>query len=170
MNGIGIILVGRIAEKAVLQLVSDNIDTLNKEYPGSYLRRGIAGLQCEFTDNEAGKMITAASFEGLSMVGEDGIFAALWRMGEEIDSGLRVELSKISISQFCIEISDRFDINPYTADSTGCVLILCKDPLKLNRELTEGGAHSAIIGYLTDDKTRGIMNNGIISYLNRPGK
>ncbi len=45
-------------------------------------------------------------------VSEGGIFSALWRMAETLDTGLAVDIKKIPIRQETIEILELYDINP----------------------------------------------------------
>jgi len=44
---------------------------------------------------------------------ENEVFPALWKLAEGLDTGLDVELPKIPVLQFVIEVSELFDANPY---------------------------------------------------------
>ena len=48
-------------------------------------------------------------------VSEGGIFSALWRMAEELKTGLLIDIKKIPLRQETIEILELYDINPYYA-------------------------------------------------------
>ena len=45
---------------------------------------------------------------------QGGIFGALWDMAEASGIGLDIDLKKLPIRQDTIEISEFFDINPYS--------------------------------------------------------
>lgn len=51
--------------------------------------------------------------ECLVALQKNEVFPALWKLAEGLDAGLDVELHKIPVLQFVIEVSELFDANPY---------------------------------------------------------
>lgn len=92
-----------------------------------------------------------------------GIFAALWELCEDLRSGCRVELNRIPVRQETIEVSEFFDINPYSLRGDGALLIVTDDSKALTKALIEKGILATVIGRTTqcidrvilrDDETR----------------
>ena len=88
--------------------------------------------------------------------GKDGIFAALWELGEAADCGMRIDTASIPILQETIEIADILDINPYEDDSTGCFLFIIngEDTDRVMQKLRENDIAAFLIGYETKDRDR----------------
>ena len=49
----------------------------------------------------------------MRQVGEGGIFAALYRLAKEADTGLVVDLKAMPVRQETIEICEYYKLNPY---------------------------------------------------------
>ncbi len=52
-------------------------------------------------------------------IGPEGVFGALWRLGELAGTGLRVELTRLPVFQETIEICEILDLSPYRLTSGG---------------------------------------------------
>ena len=63
----------------------------------------------------------------MRQVGEGGIFAALYRLAKEADTGLVVDLKAMPVRQETIEICEYYKLNPYQLASTGNILMICDD-------------------------------------------
>ena len=159
-----IILIGRVAEAGTLEAVNASRTALEERYGLRYLKRGIEALEAEFADEECLKVLQAAGCD-VFVVGRQGIYRALWALGETLSCGLRVRLEDISISQFVIEMAELRDENPYFINSLGCILACCESGGALVQQLRERGIEAHIIGFTTDDRTRGILNHGTLTYL-----
>ncbi len=159
-----IILIGRAAEAGALETVEKERESLEKRYSLRYLMQGIAGLEAEFADEECMRELTRSGCD-VFVVGRQGIYKALWALGETLSCGLRVRLEDIPISQFAIEISEFADENPYLVNSLGCILACCEGGTALAEKLNGMGYPAAVIGYTTDDNTRGIINHDTVTYL-----
>lgn len=181
-----IILIGEPAAAAAYKLLCGNAGELGGIYSKTYLNEGRAfleeALEADYTKTDiirAGLAATesflkreeAGSFADADeafvvQIGEEGVFRALWRLGETFGCGLRAVLKDIPIKQICIEMGDRFDMNPYLADSTGCFLALTRSGAAYRAELAAQGIASAIIGYTTADNAKAVINEGELRYLN----
>ena len=185
-----IIIIGRIAEDGILELIRErleNTDVLRGSIPGNdaqadpgpeeksgttvfsryskrYFSEGVAGLSAEFADEKCMKILDSHGAD-VFVVGRQGIFSALYKLGNTCGWGLRVELREIPVRQFCIEIADLLDVNPYTLSSLGCILACAHDGAALAAELENAGYPAKIIGYTTDDKACCAVNGEVTTYL-----
>ena len=159
-----IILIGRAAEAGTLEAVGRDRDMLEKRYGIRYLTRGIAALEAEFADEACMRELTLGGCD-VFVVGQQGVYQALWALGETLSCGLRVRLEDIPISQFAIEIAELEDENPYQVNSLGCILACSEEGGALTDRLKELGYPAVVIGYTTSDNIRGIINHDSITYL-----
>jgi len=97
-----------------------------------------------------------------------GIFGALWELAEASGVGLEVDLKKIPIRQETVEICEYFRLNPYRLISGGCMLITASDGRRLVEELEREDIHAVLIGRCVQERAKKIVNQGEISYLERP--
>ncbi len=99
---------------------------------------------------------------------EGGVFGALWELGEAGNHGLKVDLRKINIRQETIELTNHLNINPYLMPSAGSLLIVTQDGLGLVSKLEEEGIPAYIIGKITEDNDRVIVNEDEKRFLEPP--
>lgn len=101
-------------------------------------------------------------------VSEGGILGALWEMAESSGVGLTVDLKKIPIKQETIEICEFFNLNPYELLSGGCLLMTTNDGIGLVRQLEINKIPAVMIGKITDEKKRILINEEEIRFLDKP--
>ncbi len=99
---------------------------------------------------------------------EGGIFGALWELGEAMNHGLKVDLKKINIRQETIELTNHLNINPYLMPSSGSLLMVTSDGLGLVSKLEERGIDAYIIGKVTEDNDKVIINEDEKRFLEPP--
>ena len=87
----------------------------------------------------------------------DGVFGALYRLGDMLKTGLRAKLFDIPIDQVTIELCDYVDINPYEADAGGAFIIASDSHGRMLDELNEKGIPAKLIGYTTRDNSRIVL-------------
>ena len=119
----------------------------------------------------AEREIRVAKAGGVSVmrqVGEGGIFAALYRLAKEADTGLVVDLKAMPVRQETIEICEYYKLNPYQLASTGNILMICDDGEALADALRKEETEVAVIGRLTDNNDKIIQNGEDIRYIDRP--
>lgn len=102
--------------------------------------------------------------------GEGGILKALWDLSGAYMTGIRFDLRKIPVRQETIEISERYDLNPYRLFSDGCFVLTADHGLDLVSELTKQRINAAVIGKVTDGIKRIVVHEDSIGYLDRPAK
>lgn len=101
-------------------------------------------------------------------VSSGGIYGALYELSEAAGVGLEIDLRAIPIGQETVEICEYLGLNPYYLKSGGCMLMVCDHGQELVRILEREGIHAAVIGRTTPENAKAILNEGEISYLERP--
>ena len=104
----------------------------------------------------------------MQAVREGGIFASLWELAESAGVGLAVDLKAIPIRQECVEVCEFFGISPYEMLSGGSLLITTDNGEHLVRDLKEAGILAAVIGKITDNNDRVVINQEEKRFLDRP--
>ncbi len=105
----------------------------------------------------------------LHNVSTDGVFGALWELGQAYGTGLEVDLKKIPIRQESVEICEFFDVNPYMISTEGSLLAGTEDGERLVREYEKAEIPAVVIGHVRDDNDRIIINGDERRFLTPPG-
>lgn len=100
---------------------------------------------------------------------EGGIFRALWELAESAAVGLQVELKKLPIRQETVEICEFYRINPYELLSGGSLVMAAEDGNALVQALEKAGIPASLVGRITGDHNRVILNEDETRFLERPG-
>lgn len=99
---------------------------------------------------------------------ENGIFGALWEIGEAGNCGVEIDLRNIPVHQETIELCEYFDINPYQMPSSGALLIITDDGKALKEKYLSVGINAQVIGTTTLGNDKVIVNNEERRYLEPP--
>ena len=111
-------------------------------------------------------------------IGEGGLFAALWEMGEVLGTGMQISLEDIYIRQEVIEMLELFAESPYECSSKGCYLtvedilggnMICErdaDPKEVELFLHTGN----YIGHACKEKSRVVVSRDGERFLTPPGR
>lgn len=97
-----------------------------------------------------------------------GIFAALWELAECAGVGLAIDLKKIPVRQETVEVCEFFGISPYELLSGGCLLLTTDSGEHLVQALNEAQIPAAVIGKITDNNDRVVINEEEKRFLERP--
>ena len=165
-----IVMTGWAGDLGSAALLQARRTELEKRLPASFLERAAARLEGVSQGAEglgrAGSPAGAETpgLEGLpqgvlwAATGEDGVFGALWRLGEAAGTGLWVDLARIPLLQETIEICETADVSPYEL------------PWGAFLWLAENGAWSGgtVIGHTTQDSARVVESRWGIRYLTPP--
>lgn len=124
-----IVMLGFAGARTALTLAELHREEVQKRFPKHFLKqeeelRKVVSRLTELVENQRSQnRETSAvhellqeqnlSEECLVVLRENEIFPALWKLAEGLDAGLDVELRKIPMLQFVIEVSELFDVNPY---------------------------------------------------------
>ena len=106
--------------------------------------------------------------QGMHDVSRGGIFSALWELAEKGDKGIEVDLKKIPMRQETIEICEVVGVNPYELYGAGSLLIVSDKGNEIIHELEKAEIPAAIIGKITEDNGKVLLNGEEVRYLDRP--
>ena len=101
-------------------------------------------------------------------VSSGGIYGALYELSEAAGVGLEIDLRTIPIKQETVEICEYLGLNPYYLKSGGSMLMVCDHGQELVRLLEKERIHAAVIGRTTSANAKAVINEGEVSYLERP--
>lgn len=114
------------------------------------------------------KVARAIGVTSMHDVTEGGIFGALWEIGAASKVGLEVDLKKIQLKQETVEICEFYNINPYMLISSGCMLMVTDQANHLVDRLRQEGIMAAVIGRITEENDRIIINEDERRFLEPP--
>ncbi len=101
-------------------------------------------------------------------VSTGGIFAALWELAENAGVGLNISLKRIPLRQEAIEVCEFFGISPYELLSGGSLLMTTENGEDLVQKLAEAGIPATVIGKITGDNDKVVINEEEKRFLERP--
>ena len=101
-------------------------------------------------------------------ISSGGIYGALYELSEAAGVGLEIDLRAIPIKQETVEICEYLGLNPYYLKSGGSMLMVCDHGQELVRLLEKEGISAAVIGRTTSENAKAVINEGEVSYLERP--
>lgn len=99
-----------------------------------------------------------------------GIMNALWELSVKGKCGIKVDFKKIPVKQEIIEVCEYFDLNPYRMLSGGSLLMTAPPECDIVNVLNEHDIPAALIGEVTDNNDKIIMNEDEVRYLDTPGR
>ncbi len=163
-----IYVVNSIAKGAAGWLLENKREELESFFPHFFMRRAREALKC---DTSRTGQLTASLSEiciYAAEIGEQGILSALWRMAEELGTGLEIRLRDIPIRQETVEILESFSLNPYYALSDGAYLAVTSHGDELLEAASRAGLTCDEIGELRPGIARTVINGESVRYLDRP--
>lgn len=135
-----------------------NEDTVNIAY----------GCRQDMSVVPEAKLAAEAGVKAMHDASQGGIYAALWDLAEAAHIGLDVDFRAIAVSQEIIEVCEKYDINPYELDSTGCLLMTAEDGCAIVDILEQNGIPATVIGRTVAGNDRIIRNREETRYLEAP--
>ena len=164
-----IVMAGSAACRAALDILYSKEDKLKKRYSRNYLEFAGEKLKKGILDGQdTEELIKGIAPEAFFPCGKDGVFGALYMLGEKLECGLKVQLKSIPIEQAAIEFCDLTDINPYESDSTGSIVLAVKDAGMAVEYAGHLGIGLKVLGYTTSANAR-IVEAGTERYLTPGG-
>ncbi len=149
------------------RLAEAHADKLSARYPYHMIAEAASFKKYLSIIPEAATAIKS-NVSAMHDVSGGGIFAALWELAESTGVGLSVDLKKIPIRQETIEVCEFFGISPYELLSGGALLMTTDDGEGLVQALTEERIPATVIGKITDDNDRVVINEEERRFLERP--
>lgn len=148
-------------------IANEREEELRCKYPTHLIR---AAKECEKLLSVIPEAATAIKSGVRTMHGvtEGGVFGALWELAESSGVGLEIDMQKLPIRQETIEVCEFIDINPYQMISGGCLLMVTDNGFDLVRALEKDGINAAVIGKITDNNDRVVINEEERRFLEPP--
>ena len=140
---------GDVASK---KLFKENEAALRKRFAKPFVK-----LLEALPDDEAA-VPDEAKFSEVCLKMTDGLYKALWDLGEIVGLGLEVEHKLIPIKQETVEVCELLEVNPYEIKSSGVIYVLPEGELPI-----EG----TLIGRTRPDNDRVVLMKNGIRYLNK---
>jgi thiamine monophosphate kinase len=181
-----IVMIGYTGLSEGLRMIRENQEQLKKRYADGYLREMLedeeilkqTGEQVEALlktpevrlrnpGDQTGEEEDRGLEEGMLIELTDGLYAALWNIGEMEKCGLTVELSAIPIRQGTVEVCNEMDVNPYEIPSPGSYLYLSTNGYRKVLEWKEAGIPVFLIGTTTAEKARVITRGEEKRYMDK---
>ena len=163
-----IYVVNTIALGAAGWLLENKREELETFFPHFFMRRAEKALTLDLAHAGDFPAHLPGMCSYVGEIGEQGILSALWRMAEELGTGLQIRLRDIPIRQETVEILEKFDLNPYYALSDGAYLAVTDCGDELMKACQNVGLTCDEIGELRSGVARVLINGGSVRYLDRP--
>lgn len=149
------------------RLAREKEEELLTRYPLFFIRSAQSLEQYYSIIPEAATAVKS-DISAMHDVAGGGIFGALWELGEKAGVGLQVYLKKIPIKQETVEVCEFLGYNPYEMRSDGALLIVTADGHALVEALAREGIPAEVIGMITDNNDKVIINDDEKRFLEPP--
>lgn len=138
--------------------------------PGAYVRSETVGFCDKGVLPETINKCICGDDDVVIEIGDTGVSAALWELGESIRSGFNVYADRIPVSQMTVELCELFGEDPYKCSSEGCFLVCTQKGNGLCERLKQDGTEAVVIGCTTESRGRVMVMGEIIRYIDKPRK
>ena len=160
--GMDIVMVGSIGIGATLALASKYEHVLREKFSSRFVDDVFALEKVADTDKYL-EMIQDAAL--VYKVGSEGVFAGFYETSKFMNKGIEVEIPDIPVWQEVVEVAEVFDVNPYKADGTGALIIVCNSGADMVKCFTDEGILASVIGHVTDNNDKIARNGDEVRYL-----
>ena len=167
--GMDVVMVGSIGVGATLSLAKKYESVLRDKFSSSFVD-GVLGLEKVSSTDKYLEMIQEflASADEKALVyeiGSEGTFAGLYETSKFMGKGIEVEILDIPVWQEVVETAEVFDVNPYKADGTGALIIVCNRGADMVKCFLDEGILASVIGKVTDNNDKVARNGDEVRYL-----
>ena len=167
--GMDVVMVGSIGIGATLSLAEKYESVLRDKFSSSFVD-GVFGLEKVSSTDKYLEMIQEFldSVDGKALVyeiGSEGTFAGLYETSKFMGKGIEVEIPDIPVWQEVVEVAEVFDVNPYKADGTGALIIVCNRGADMVKCFLDEGILASVIGKVTDNNDKVAKNGDEVRYL-----
>ena len=165
--GMAVIETGWIAMEETAYLYDEHRDKLLERLPVAYVDKvsAAAGQACLL---DTARLASDNGAVAMHDVAQKGIFAALWELSVRSGCGLDIDLRAIPVRQETIEFCEIMGLNPYEEASAGSMLVVTDNPGRLLEAFGEQDISAVVIGYLTADNDKKLVNGDEVRYLDKP--
>lgn len=103
-------------------------------------------------------------------LGRSGFLGGLWIMSEVSGCGLKLDLRRVPVLQYTVEICEVLHQDPYSISSEGAYLFAAASGESFASELRRHGIMASSCGYADSSNDRLLFSGTITRYLNKPPK
>lgn len=167
LYGKDIVMTGYTALEGSGVVAVKNRRQLEERFAPGYLDKAKGYLE-QISISEHARIAMEHNASVMHDLSETGVFGGLWELGEKLRSGLEIHVRKIPVLQETIELSEYMDLNPYTMQSSGSLLVVAEDGNGLVETYREAGIHAAVIGKVTEGNDRVLLNQEERRFLEQP--
>lgn len=160
--GMDVVMVGSIGIGATLKLATKYESVLREKFSSSFVDSVFELEKVSDTDKYM-ELIKDASL--VYKVGSEGTFAGLFETSKFMGKGITVNIPDIPVWQEVVEVAEVFDVNPYKADGTGALIIVCNDGADMVKCFLDEGIYASVIGEVTDSNDKIAKNGDEVRYL-----
>ncbi len=169
-----VIMAGYAGLAGSLQILTENREELKNRFSTYFLEKAEKEAKETIEITKATRLVAGSevSEDVICMVsaGQDGVFGALWELGERLGKGLSVELKSVPIRQETVELANFADVNPYKDDSDGVFLLAVKENEKILKFFQKRGIPTAVIGSIIDRNKRVVVAGERETFLLPPAR
>lgn len=165
--GMDIVMTKRIGIMGTAMLAHEKREELLTKFPASYLEKALEAEEEMSVCSEA----AVAGNSGAAVmhdVSRGGIFAALWELAEITGRGVEAVIADLPVRQETIELCEFYGLNPYKLISGGSLLLVCNHGSDMTERLRRRGISAAVIGRLTENNDKAVIQNGEKRFLEPP--
>ncbi len=170
-----LVVIGPVGLSGTVRIVKEKYDHLRDFFSEGFLEDALMLLQNfgigeDPKTSKAWQMAEGYGADALYAMGEGGVLSAVWKMSEASLLGLKADLRKIPIRQETIEITEKYEIDPYRLVSEGSLLVGIRGGQALVQACLHSGLMAAVIGQTDKGNDRLLYSGENVRYLNRPEK
>ena len=142
-------------------------EKLQKRLP-SYIVENGKELKAQVSVLPESRIAMNVGVQGMHDISRGGVFSALWELAEKGNLGIEVDLKKIPMRQETVEICEVLGVNPYELYGAGSLLMVSDRGNEIIHELEKIEIPATIIGKITEDNGKVLLNGEEIRFLDRP--
>lgn len=162
-----IVLTKWIGMEGMLRIAEEREEELGKKFSSGFMKQILSYRDKVFAEKEI-CLAREAGVSVLYQIAEGGVFAALWNLSKQTETGIRLDMKAISVLQETVEVCEHFRLNPYQLTSVGSFLMVTDNGAGLCEKLLEQGIKASVIGRITDNNDKVIYNGEEVRYIDRP--
>ena len=152
MAGQELLLCGYAGLEGTLRILDESEEDLGTRFVPAFLEK--AKLLREKLVLPDQILSVKEQVSDIRQIGSGGILAALWELGEELQTGFDIDFSKIALKQETVEICEFYQLNPYLMTSAGSFLLVTGQSEEVIACLAEQGVSAVRLGCMKDQNAR----------------
>lgn len=158
-----IVLAGFVGLFETINIAKDNEESLKSRFPRMFFEN-LYEKEGTLDSKDLENYLASRDLSYISL-GNGGLFRGLWDLGETFSCGISVYLKDVQVVQEVVELTEFYNLNPYTADSYGAVLVRTENGEELVKSLLALNIESTVIGKTTKSNDRVVFYDENVLYL-----